>query len=201
MGQWKSQRSHLYQGDLRVSPQGTSLNFKQPESLFLRSRGCRVSAGWRRLPQFTESSLEDRQLVGSVAERPEWSQQLPLLPHPVGIHCALNWAPRNWKEATRRWHMALPGNPNMRLEGHPGRRKPHRVWFEPRDSEQQLSTNAVGAGRWGLQGAGPVLGFPSVLAWRTPHRGSMGGLSAHVELRETVLFRLNTSSHPSAYRK
>lgn len=156
-----------------MSPQGTSLTFKQPESLFLRSRGCGVSAGWRRLLQFTESSLEDRQLMGSVAERPEWSQQLPLLPHPVEIHCALIWAPRNWKEASRSWHMALPGNPNMRLEGHPGRRKPHRVWFEPRDSEQQLSTNAVSAGRWGLQGAGPVLGFPSVLAWRTPLRGSM----------------------------
>lgn len=63
--------------------------------------------------------------------------------------------------------MALPGNSNMRLEGHSGRRKPHRVWFEPRDSEQQLSTNAVGAGRWGLQGAGPVLGF--LLFWPGEH--------------------------------
>lgn len=183
-----------------MSPQGTSLNLTQPESLFLRGRGCGVSAGWRRLSQFTESSIEDGQLVGPVAERPEWSQQPPLLPHPFGIHSALNWAPRNWKEPARSWHMASPGNPNMRLEGHPDRRKPHRVCFEPRDSAA-TQHNAVGAGRWGLQGARPVLGCPSVLAWRTPLKGSMGGPSAHVELRETVLFRLNPFSHPLAPRK
>lgn len=56
--QWKAPSSRLYQGDLRVSPQGTSLNFKQPESLFPQSRACGASAGWWRLPQFTHNNQQ-----------------------------------------------------------------------------------------------------------------------------------------------